>query len=131
MLDMKNTNSKHHKLETDFAIVEIDAEGIIHVEGKEGADVNKKDFELLDSWLEKFNLEKRIIFADRSKSYSHTFDAQKMLMNRKNITALAMYVTNPVKLELAEMAKDVYLRNFPVKIFTDKNEELAWLKTFL
>ena len=131
MLAMEDTNLKQQKLETDFATVEIDAEGIIHVEGKEGADVTKKDFELLDSWLAKFNLEKRIICADRSKSYSHTFDAQKMLMNRKNITALAMYVTSPVKLELAEMAKDVYLRNFPVQVFTDKKEAMKWLRTFL
>ena len=42
-----------------------------------------------------------------------------------------MYVTTPVKLELAEMAKDVYLRNFPVKVFTDKKEALTWLKSFL
>ena len=52
-------------------------------------------------------------------------------MRKKNITALAMYVTTPVKLELAEMAKDVYLRNFPVKVFTDKKEALMWLKSFL
>ena len=119
------------KWETDFATLELDDNNIIHVTGKEGADVSRKDFELLDNWLEKLNLEKQIIFADRSQSYSHTFDAQKMLMNNKNITALAMYVTTPVKLELAEMAKDVYLRNFPVKVFTDKKEALTWLKTFL
>ena len=42
-----------------------------------------------------------------------------------------MYVISPVSLELAEMAKDVYLRNFPVKVFTDKKEAFTWLKTFL
>jgi len=86
---------------------------------------------LLDNWLKNFNLKKQIIFADRSQSYSHTFDAQKLLMQKKDITALAMYVTTPVKLELAEMAKDVYLRNFPVKVFTDKKEAIKWLITFL
>ena len=128
---MSNTDSQNRKLETDFATVEIDDDGIIHVKGKEGSDVTSKDFELLENWLTKFNLEKQIIFADRTQSYSHTFDAQKMLMQNKNITALAMYVTTPVKLELAELAKDVYLKNFPVKVFTDKNEALTWLKTFL
>jgi len=128
---MEDLNSKQTKLETDFATLEIDDDGIIHVTGKEGADVTKKDFELLNNWLTKLNLKKQIIFADRSQSYSHTFDAQKMLMNKKDITALAMFVTTPVKLELAEMAKDVYLRNFPVKVFTDKKEAMKWLKTFL
>ena len=128
---MSNTISLNRKLETDFATLELDDKNIIHVTGKEGADVTKSDFELIDNWIEKFNLEKQIIFADRSQSYSHTFDAQKMLMRKKNITALAMYVTTPVKLELAEMAKDVYLRNFPVKVFTDKKEALTWLKSFL
>ena len=128
---MSNTDSLNRKLETDFATLELDDKNIIHVTGKEGADVTKSDFELIDNWIEKFNLEKQIIFADRSQSYSHTFDAQKMLMRKKNITALAMYVTTPVKLELAEMAKDVYLRNFPVKVFTDKKEALTWLKSFL
>ncbi|RKY95070.1 MAG: hypothetical protein DRQ01_00745 [Ignavibacteriae bacterium] len=118
-------------METEFATLELDDKNIIHVTGKEGADVTKSDFELIDNWIEKFNLEKQIIFADRSQSYSHTFDAQKMLMRKKNITAVAMYVTTPVKLELAEMAKDVYLRNFPVKVFTDKKEALTWLKSFL
>ena len=128
---MSNTISLNRKLETDFATLELDDKNIIRVTGKEGADVTKSDFELIDNWIEKFNLEKQIIFADRSQSYSHTFDAQKMLMRKKNITALAMYVTTPVKLELAEMAKDVYLRNFPVKVFTDKKEALTWLKSFL
>ncbi len=128
---MEDSNSIEKKLKTNFATVEIDNEGIIHVTGKEGADVTKKDFELLNNWLAKFNLKKQIIFADRSQSYSHTFDAQKMLMNKKDITALAMYVISPVSLELAEMAKDVYLRNFPVKVFTDKKEAMKWLKTFL
>jgi len=128
---MSNEDSPNRKLETDFATVEIDDDGIIRVKGKEGADVNKKDFELLDAWLKKLNLEKLIICADRTQSYSHTFDAQKMLMQIKDITAVAMYVTTAVKLELAELAKDVYLRNFPVKVFTDKKEALAWLKTFL
>ena len=128
---MSNTDSLNRKLETDFATLELDDNNIIHVKGKEGVDVTKSDFELIDNWIEKFNLEKQIIFADRSQSYSHTFDAQKMLMRKKNITALAMYVTTPVKLELAEMAKDVYLRNFPVKVFTDKKEALTWLKSFL
>ena len=128
---MSNEDSPNRKLETDFATVEVDDDGIIHVKGKEGADVNKKDFELLDDWLKKLNLEKLIIFADRTQSYSHTFDAQKMLMQKKNITALAMYVTTAVKLELAELAKDVYLRNFPAKVFTDKKEAFTWLKTFL
>ena len=128
---MSNTDSLNKKLETDFATLELDDKNIIHVTGKEGVDVTKSDFELIDNWIEKFNLEKQIIFADRSQSYSHTFDAQKMLMRKKNITALAMYVTTPVKLELAEMAKDVYLRNFPVKVFTDKKEALTWLKSFL
>ncbi|NNG26850.1 MAG: hypothetical protein HKM87_04945 [Ignavibacteriaceae bacterium] len=128
---MDDLNSKQPKLETDFATLEIDDDGIIHVKGKEGADVTKKDFKLLENWLTKLNLKKQIIFADRSQSYSHTFDAQKMLMNKKDITALAMFVTTPVKLELAEMAKDVYLRNFPVKVFTDKKEAIEWLRTFL
>ena len=128
---MSNTDSLNKKLETDFATLELDDKNIIYVTGKEGVDVTKSDFELIDNWIEKFNLEKQIIFADRSQSYSHTFDAQKMLMRKKNITALAMYVTTPVKLELAEMAKDVYLRNFPVKVFTDKKEALVWLKSFL
>jgi len=128
---MSNTDSLNKKLETDFATLELDDKNIIHVTGKEGVDVTKSDFELIDNWIEKFNLEKQIIFADRSQSYSHTFDAQKMLMRKKNITALAMYVTTPVKLELAEMAKDVYLRNFPVKVFTDKKEALTWLNSFL
>jgi len=128
---MSNTDSLNKKLETEFATLELDDKNIIHVTGKEGADVTKSDFELIDNWIEKFNLEKQIIFADRSQSYSHTFDAQKMLMRKKNITAVAMYVTTPVKLELAEMAKDVYLRNFPVKVFTDKKEALTWLKSFL
>jgi len=128
---MSNEDSLNRKLVTDIGTIEIDDDGIIYVKGKEGVDVNKKDFELLDNWLTKFNLEKRIIFADRTHSYSHTFDAQKMLMQKKNITALAMYVTTAVKLELAELAKDVYLRNFPVKVFTDKKEALTWLKTFL
>ena len=129
MDSLKQINER--KLETDFATLELDDKNIIHVTGKEGVDVTKSDFELIDNWIEKFNLEKQIIFADRSQSYSHTFDAQKMLMRKKNITALAMYVTTPVKLELAEMAKDVYLRNFPVKVFTDKKEALTWLKSFL
>jgi len=129
MDSLKQINER--KLETDFATLELDDKNIIHVTGKEGVDVTKSDFELIDNWIEKFNLEKQIIFADRSQSYSHTFDAQKMLMRKKNITALAMYVTTPVKLELAEMAKDVYLRNFPVKVFTDKKEALIWLKSFL
>ena len=128
---MSNTDSLNRKLETDFATVEIDDDGIIHVKGKEGADVTSKDFELLETSIKKLTPEKQIIFADRTQSYSHTFDAQKMLMQNKNITALAMYVTTPVKLELAELAKDVYLKNFPVKVFTDKNEALTWLKTFL
>ena len=128
---MSNTDSLNKKLETDFATLELDDKNIIHVTGKECVDVTKSDFELIDNWIEKFNLEKQIIFADRSQSYSHTFDAQKMLIRKKNITALAMYVTTPVKLELAEMAKDVYLRNFPVKVFTDKKEALVWLKSFL
>ena len=128
---MSNTDSLNKKLETDFATLELDDKNIIYVTGKEGVDVTKSDFELIDNWIEKFNLEKQIIFADRSQSYSHTFDAQKMLMRKKNITALAMYVTTPVKLELAEMAKDVYLRNFPVKVFTDKKEALTWLNSFL
>jgi len=128
---MSNTDSLNKKLETEFATLELDDKNIIHVTDKEGADVTKSDFELIDNWIEKFNLEKQIIFADRSQSYSHTFDAQKMLMRKKNITAVAMYVTTPVKLELAEMAKDVYLRNFPVKVFTDKKEALTWLKSFL
>ncbi len=84
----------------------------------------------MDGWTS-LNLNKLIIFADRSQSYSHTFEAQKYLMKKKNITALAMFVTTPVKLELAEMAKDVYLRNFPVKVFTDKKDAVKWLKTFL
>ena len=128
---MSNTISLNRKLETDFATLELDDKNIIHVTGKEGADVTKSDFELIDNWIEKFNLEKQIIFADRSQSYSHTFEAQKLLMQKKDITALAMYVTTPVKLELAEMAKDVYLRNFPVKVFTDKKEALTLLKSFL
>ena len=128
---MADSNSKQKKLETDFASAEVDDNGIIHVTGKEGADVTKEDFELLDEWMKSLNLNKLIVFADRSQSYSHTFDAQKYLMDKKNITALAMYVTSPVKLELAEMAKDVYLRNFPVKVFTDKKEAMKWLKTFL
>ena len=106
-------------------------EEIIHVKGKEGADVTRKDFELLDNWLAKFNLEKRIIFADRSQSYSHTFDAQKFMMNKEGITALAMYVTTPISEELALLSKDVYMKNFSVKVFTDKKEALTWLKTFL
>jgi len=79
---MSNEDSPNRKLETDFATVEIDDDGIIRVKGKEGADVNKKDFELLDAWLKKINSDKLIIFADRTQSYSHTFDAQKMLMLR-------------------------------------------------
>ncbi len=59
----------------------------------------------LDNWLKKLNLKRQIIFADRSESYSHTFDAQKLLMQKKDITALAMYVTTPVKLELAETSQ--------------------------
>ena len=128
---MDDPKSKKNTLETNFATIKIDDEGIIHVTGKEGVDVTKEDFELLDNWLKKLNLVKQIIFADRSQSYSHTFDAQKLLMQKKDITALAMYVTTSVKLELAEMAKDVYLRNFPVKVFTDKKEAMKWLKTFL
>jgi hypothetical protein len=125
----KTPNDK--KLVTKFATVEIDEEGIIHVKGKEGADVTGKDFEFLDKWIAKFNLKKQIIFADRTKSYSHSFDGQKKLMNVKNITALAMYVTSPIKVELTEMAKDVYMKNYPVKVFTDKKEALGWLRTFL
>jgi len=128
---MANSNSIQKKLETDFASAEVDDNGIIHVMGKEGADVTKENFELLDGWMKSLKLSKLIVFADRSHSYSHTFDAQKYLMDRQNITALAMYVTTPVKLELAEMAKDVYLRNFPVQVFTDKKEAMKWLKTFL
>jgi tmRNA-binding protein len=126
---MSNTDALNRKLETNFATVEIDDGGIIHVKGKEGADVTRKDFELLDNWLAKFNLEKRIIFADRSQSYSHTFNAQKFLMNKEGITALAMYVT--ISKELALLSKDVYMKNFSVKVFTDKKEALTWLKTFL
>ena len=128
---MADSNSIQKKLETDFAFAEVDDNGIIHVIGKEGADVTKENFELLDEWMKSLKLSKLIVFADRSHSYSHTFDAQKYLMDRQNITALAMYVTSPVKLELAEMAKDVYLRNFPVKVFTDKKETFTWFKTFL
>jgi hypothetical protein len=128
---MEEPNSKQKKLETNFATAEVDDDGIIHVMGKEGVDVTKENFELLDEWMNSLNLNKLIVFADRSHSYSHTFEAQKYLMEKINITALAMYVTTPVKLELAEMAKDVYLRNFPVKVFTDKKEAMKWLKTFL
>jgi tmRNA-binding protein len=128
---MSNTDALNRKLETNFATVEIDDGGIIHVKGKEGADVTRKDFEILDNWLAKFNLEKLIIFADRSQSYSHTFDAQKFLMNKEGITALAMYVTTPISEELALLSKDVYMKNFSVKVFTDKKEALTWLKTFL
>ena len=128
---MSNTDALNRKLETNFATVEIDDGGIIHVKSKEGADVTRKDFELLDNWLAKFNLEKRIIFADRSQSYSHSFDAQKFLMNKEGITALAMYVTTPISKELALLSKDVYMKNFSVKVFTDKKEALTWLKTFL
>jgi hypothetical protein len=119
------------KWEAHFAFLEVDDNDIIYVAGKEGIDVTKEDFELLDEWMNSLNLNKLIIFADRSHSYSHTFEAQKYLMQKRNITALAMFVTTPVKLELAEMAKDVYLRNFPVKVFTDKKEAINWLKTFL
>jgi hypothetical protein len=70
-------------LETRFATIKIDDEEIIHVKGKEGADVTKEDFELLDNWLKNLNLKKQIIFADRSQGYSHTFDAQKLLMQKK------------------------------------------------
>ncbi len=119
------------KWEAHFAFLEVDDNNIIYVAGKEGIDVTKEDFELLDEWMNSLNFGKLIVFADRSQSYSHTFEAQKYLMEKINITALAMYVTTPVKLELAEMAKDVYLRNFPVKVFTDKKEAMKWLKTFL
>ena len=128
---MEESNSKPQKLETNFATAEIDDDGIIHVMGKEGIDVTKEDFELLDEWMNSLNLNKHIVFADRSHSYSHTFEAQKYLMEKINITALAMYVISPVSLELAEMAKDVYLKIFPVKVFTDKKEAMKWLKTFL
>lgn len=119
------------KWEAPFAYLELDENNIIHVKGKEGVDVTKKDFELLDEWITSLDVDKVIILADRTKSYSHTFDAQKFLMEKKNITALAMYVTHPLSLEFAEMAKDVYLRNFPVKVFTDKKESLKWLNSFL
>lgn len=128
---MSETNSKEKRLETDFATLYIDDEGIVHVKGKEGAEITKEDFELLNTWIRKFDLEKWIIFADRSESYSHSFDAQKKLMNVDHITALAMYVTSPVKMELAEMAKDIYLKNFPVRVFSDKSEALKWLRTFI
>jgi hypothetical protein len=128
---MNDTNPIDKKLETKFATVKLDDEGIIHVKGKEGADVTKEDFELLDTWMNSLNLDKFIIFADRTHSYSHTFEAQKFLMEKQNITALAMYVTTPISEELAQLSKDVYLRNFPVKVFTDKKEALTWLKTFL
>ncbi len=129
MNSIKKINEK--KWETHFATLELDDNNIIHVKGKEGVDVTKKDFELLSNWFEKLNLEKQIIFADRSQSYSHTFEAQKFIMRKEGITAVAMYVTTPVSEELALLSKDVYLKNFPVKVFTDKKEALNWLKTFL
>ncbi len=128
---MSDKIPQNRKLETDFATVELDDEQIIYVKGKEGRDVTKEDFELLDSWIAELKLEKILIFADRSQSYSHTFDAQKFLMQKKGITALAMFVTTPVSEELALLSKDVYLKNFPVKVFKDKQEARKWLKSFL
>ena len=62
---MADSNSKKKKLETGFASTEVDDDGIIHVTGKEGADVTKENFELLDEWMKSLNLKKLIVFADR------------------------------------------------------------------
>ncbi len=42
------------KWEAGFAMLEVDDNNIIYVAGKEGIDVTKEDFELLDGWMDKF-----------------------------------------------------------------------------
>jgi len=128
MNSIRKINDK--TFETDFAVIEIGDDNIIRVQGKEGVDVNKNDLILLHNWLISLKLDKYLILADRTHSYSHTFDAQRYMSEINYITALAMVVNSPVSKELAELAKDVYMKNFPVKVFAEKQDALKWLKSF-
>ena len=88
-------------------------------------------FEVWDYLEENFKLPVPVL-TSYSKCYSTKSEAQLHLgdMAKKYYSAIAVVVDNTIDFEAETAASDYFLHEVPIKMFSVKEEAIAWLRDF-
>lgn len=125
---------KMKKVETSIAEMHIDEDGILQIKIKKGAHLTLESIKEYYTETNKLLGEnKALVLFDASADYTITEEAKKFGQTdeaTENRIAIA-YITNSITNKLVyNLYVKVYKPKVPMKMFSNKEKGLAWLKSF-
>lgn len=115
-------------IENDHFKIWLRDDDIVELSFKEGCCINKDDAVLIREFLRKKSPPPKPVLFDRTTNYEMSWDIQKMAMEEKNIGSIAIVVHDEIGLSLSSYAKDHYLLNTSVEMFSNRDNAVKWLK---
>jgi hypothetical protein len=107
---------------------EIEA-NIVEIIINEGVELTHEMIEQAEeALLEKYGSDSYGLLVNRINPYSHTVGSMKKVAKMRNLAALAIVVYSDLSKHAAAIHK-LYQKN--LRVFKNKEEALAWLRTFL
>lgn len=117
----------------DFCNIKHRDDGIVEFEFADGINVDAEMVKKLTSMADKKIHEPIAILSNRINSYSLSFEAMATVAHHKNIAALAIIVHSS-KSQLMVETQNFFiskLKKKPIKIFSDADSAIEWLRNEL
>lgn len=108
--------------------IEIEA-NIVEVIINEGVELTKKMIQQAEeALLEKYGSDSYALLVNRVNPYSHTVGSMQQVAKMKNLAAIAILVYSDSAKHAASI-HELFQKN--IRVFENREESIAWLKTFL